>query len=216
MRHRGGTKLLVAIATCVGLAVSARAADFPVKAMFNPVPVATWTGIYGGVHLGAAWGYFLTDPVLPGPRDVAGDFMFGGQLGYSWQSGRIVYGVEADGSWIRIRSVSPAALFEESSVVTARARVGYTFESFLFYLTGGVGFTQVKTSVTPFGSDSAVKTGVAGGAGLEWRFMPHWSARLEGLFVDVPRQNYNNGTFVTNGGSHNYLIRGGLNYWLMP
>ncbi len=192
------------------------AADFPVKAAFHPAPVMTWSGLYGGVHLGAAWGYFRPDPILPGPTDVAGNVTFGGQLGYNWQVGRVVYGVEADASWIRILSSSAGASFEEDWMSTARLRYGYTFEDYLFYLTGGVGFTHVKTAVFGVGSDSAVLASFVGGFGVERRFSSKWSGRLEALFVDVPRRNYNNGGFITNGGSHNYVVRAGLNYWLRP
>ena len=207
--------LLVAAILAV-FAGGARAADLPVKALFNPAPALSWTGLYGGVHVGAAWGYFRSYSTVPGPSDVGGSVTFGGQAGHNWQAGRFVYGVEVDASWIDIHARSTGARFEEDWTATVRLRLGYTFEQYLFYLTGGVGFTKVETAVSGFGSDSSVEAGFAGGFGVEKRFSPAWSGRLEALFVDVPKRRYTNGTFTTGGGSQNYAVRGAVNYHWMP
>ena len=207
---------LLAAAVLAFFAGEVRAADFPVKSLTDPAPIVTWTGLYGGLHLRAAWGYFRSFPTLPGPLDVGGSVTFGGQLGYNLQAGRLVYGVEADVSWVDIHARSAGARFDEDWMATLRVRLGYTFEQYLFYLTGGVAFTHVETAVTGFGSDSAVQPGFVGGFGVERRFAPAWSGRLEALFIDVPKQRYNNGAFVTGGGSHNYALRGALNYHWLP
>ena len=206
-------KLVIAIVFGVFAGGTAQAADFPVKAVLHPAPLVFWGGLYGGAHLGAAWGYFRPDPILPGPTDVAGHVTFGGHIGYNWQAGRVVYGIEADSSWISIVSKSVGARFEENWMATVRGRLGYTFEDYLLYISGGIGFTHVETAVFGVGAASAVRTGFAGGLGVERRFSPQWSGRLETLLVDVPRRSYNNGGFITNGGSHNYIVRGALNYW---
>jgi outer membrane immunogenic protein len=205
-------KLLVAalLVACSGAA--AGAADLRVKAPIATPPALGWYGAYLGVHAGGAWGYFRTLPPLPGPTGIGGHATFGGQIGYNWQAGRIVYGAEADMSWIEIRARSPGARFDEDWMATLRVRAGYTIEQFLFYLTAGVGFTGVETAVVGFGSDSAVRAGFTGGFGVENRFAPAWSGRIEALFVDVPTRRYNNGVFVTGGGSHNYMLRAGANY----
>jgi hypothetical protein len=70
----------------------------------------------------------------------------------------------------------------------------------------------VNTEVSGFGGDSSVQVGFAGGVGVERHISPTWSGRVEALFVDVPTQSYNNGSFVTGGGSHNYVLRAALNY----
>ena len=204
---------LFAAAVLAVFASDARAADFPVKTtLLSPTPAVSWTGLYGGAHLGAAWGYFRSFATLPGPADVGGSVIAGGQAGYNWQVGRVVYGVEADGSWIDIHARSTGARFDEDWMVTLRARLGYAIEQYLFYVTGGVGFTNVETAVIGTGSDSSVRAGFAGGFGVEKRFSQAWSGRLEALFVDVPKHTYNNGGFVTGGGSHNYAVRAAVNY----
>src|SRR5688572_16486627 len=73
----------------VGLVVLAgampTAADGPPGSKFTrPYYPSIWHGLYGGLHLG--WGE-------SGPADgVVG----GAQIGYNWQRGQIVYGLEAD------------------------------------------------------------------------------------------------------------------------
>jgi outer membrane immunogenic protein len=205
-------KLLLAAALAMFTGGGAGAADVPVKARFHPVPVVGWTGLYGGIHAGAAWGYFRPQALLPGPADVGGNATFGGQIGYNAQAGRLVLGVEADGSWIDIHARSTGARFDEDWMATLRLRLGYSLEHYLLYLTAGVGFTHVKTAVIGVGNDSSTQAGFAGGFGIEKRFSPAWSGRAEALFVDVPTRAYNNGGFVTGGGSHNYILRAAINY----
>jgi outer membrane immunogenic protein len=205
-------KLLMAAVLATVTGTAACAADMPVKAGFDPAPLAGWTGLYGGVNAGAAWGYFRAHNSLPGPTDVGGNATFGGQVGYNAQAGRLVLGVEADASWIDIHARSTGARFDEDWMATLRLRLGYALEKYLLYLTAGVGFTHVKTAVTGLGNDSSLQVGFAGGFGIEKRFSPAWSGRAEALFVDVPTRSYNNGTFVTGGGSHNYVLRAAVNY----
>jgi outer membrane immunogenic protein len=208
-------RLLVAAVLIACGSGAVGAADLRVKTpVAAPLSAPMWWGFYAGVHAGSAWGYFRSELTFPGPSDVGGNATFGGQIGYNWQAGRFVYGAEADISWIDIHARSTGARFDEDWMATLRARIGYTIEDYLLYLTGGVGFTRVETAVTGFGSDSAVRAGFTGGFGVEKRFAPSWSGRLEALFVDVPIRRYNNGTFITSGGSHNYVVRAGLNYHL--
>jgi opacity protein-like surface antigen len=72
---------------------------------------------------------------------------------------------------------------------TVRGHVSYAPRSWLFYATGGIAwtynrqtFTQVSTgnSETPF----LWRLGWAAGAGIETPIAPHWTARLEYLFID--------------------------------
>ena len=128
----------------------------PVKApaLFSPVPVVQWTGFYVGAHVGGAWGYFRNNGLNIGPDESSGGYIAGGQLGYNWQSGRMVLGLEGDISAIDIHASTPAiGSFKENWTSTVRARVGYAVENYLAYLTGGVAFTHVEAAVTDGGSD---------------------------------------------------------------
>src|SRR5438876_1166892 len=101
--------LLTAAVLGVGCAHSAMAADLPVRAApVYPAPVAvapTWTGLYVGFNGG--WGWTQNNNVSVTPTGaIAGAFpafsishqsngaVFGGQLGYNWQAGNWVFGIE--------------------------------------------------------------------------------------------------------------------------
>src|SRR5258705_10039035 len=98
--------LLAAAATgAAAFAPGAMAADMPLKAAPMVVPpAASWAGWYVGVHAGVNWqqahnangysGFQGTD------RTDSTGFIGGGQIGYNWQNGNFVFGIEADGSWL--------------------------------------------------------------------------------------------------------------------
>jgi outer membrane immunogenic protein len=91
----------------VGFAHAALAADLLVPAA--PVAVApTWTGLYVGANGGWGWASNFSasstfkDPtgavvISPATSNLnATGAVFGGQLGYNWQTGNWVWGVEGD------------------------------------------------------------------------------------------------------------------------
>ena len=119
-------KLLTAGAAllALGLSVSAKAADMPVKYV-APAPVFTWTGCYVGAHVGYKWGTSkqnyggtragVPDAFLPVGADLTGNYnvngpVGGGQGGCNYQTGDWVWGVEVDGGWASVSGqASPTA-----------------------------------------------------------------------------------------------------------
>jgi outer membrane immunogenic protein len=212
-----------------GLASMASAADMPTKApMYTKAPVAApvynWTGFYVGGNIGYGWGR-STDSATPLPQPSFGELPFsqglspsgilgGGQIGYNYQTGAYVWGLEADfqGSDIKNSStmfgLDPA--FPADNNVdnqhltwfgTVRGRVGWLpVNPLLIYVTGGLIYGEVKTdSLTTYapipastypGSASSVRTGWTVGGGVEWMFTPKWTAKLEGLYYQIDGQNY--------------------------
>ncbi len=64
---------------------------------------------------------------------------------------------------------------------TVRGRVGYLFTpTLLIYGTAGFAYGQVDA----FGFNNT-RTGWTAGGGVEWMFAPHWSAKVEYLYVDL-------------------------------
>ena len=75
-------------------------------------------------------------------------------------------------------------------LATFRGRIGYAFDRWLPYITGGGAYGNVKAtvSVPAFGlaaSSSNNQLGWTVGAGLEYAFLSNWSAKIEYLYVDL-------------------------------
>jgi outer membrane immunogenic protein len=205
--------------------VSAQAADIPVKGYRAVVAYYNWTGFYVGANGGYGWGHSQwTDPtslVTTGNFNIKGA-VFGGTLGYNYQLGSIVLGVEGDYDWSNIKGSTLAVCggtigceTKNTWLATVRGRVGYAFDRWLPYLTGGLAYGNIK-AVSDLGTDTSTKAGYAVGAGLEYAFMGNWSAKLEYLYVHLADGTCNvacgapvapvDVKFNTN------LIRAGLNY----
>src|SRR5437588_4561581 len=100
-------KLLCATAATLAfaLAAPAGAADLPVRPVYKAPVIApvlyNWTGFYLGLNAGYSWGRSATDFTVAGvpfgssSRDLNG-WVGGGQIGYNWQTGQWVFGLEAD------------------------------------------------------------------------------------------------------------------------
>ena len=195
---------LLASALCV-LPFAASAADLPVKAPYRavqPVPF-TWTGLY----IGASGGLITqgtTGTDLDGFWDTAGDQygitghggIFGINVGYNYQMGNIVLGLEADIAASSLdNSLTTAGGLGLSSKLnslgTVRGRIGYAFDRALLYATGGFAYGHVENNAystfttSHNSSTSGFQTGWTVGGGLEYAFTNNWTVRVEGLYVDL-------------------------------
>jgi outer membrane immunogenic protein len=121
-------KLLLAIvgSVALGVAAPALAADMPVKAAPPPpvAPIYNWTGFYIGAHVGGAWSdtdWFYpcsaTNLLILSPCNLAqgghsgSSWLAGGQVGFNYQVGRFVWGIEADFSATDIKGSNLDAAF---------------------------------------------------------------------------------------------------------
>jgi outer membrane immunogenic protein len=165
-----GRSSLLALTVVTGLAAGApiAAADGPGRG-FLDVPWRSWSGLYGGVHLGNIDG-FSEDGVIGGV-----------QLGKNWQNGAIVYGLEADLSFSDAEGID--------WVGTIRGRAGYLLSTgILLYGTAGVGFLDFDGG----GSETEFVYGI----GVEGKVTETATLRLEYLNfndtdVDVIRVGLN-------------------------
>ncbi len=220
------TKFVLAGAALLALAAGpACAADLPIyKAPPIAAPFSPWSGFYAGVNLGGAWGRFPLETIngSPTPVDAAAgsaaetltvrssSFTGGVQAGYNWQSGQIVFGLEADISWLPQRASQGPAAFPFGSnpaltfvvtqsvrtnwLATARPRVGFTANNVLVYATGGLAVADLRydESINDAGccawienaSLSKIKAGWVGGGGLEVALQRNWSAKAEYLHAE--------------------------------
>jgi outer membrane immunogenic protein len=199
----------------LGLTASAFAADKPVY-LKAPVAPWSWTGFYLGANVGYSWGKSNTTVSFldAGGNLVAADthslglngVIGGGQLGYNWQNGNWVLGLETDiqasGQKGSSDFTCPIGVCKAGVAVTetlnqkldwfgtARGRIGFTITpTILLYGTGGLAYGDIKTDgtisdPTTF-SVSTVKAGWTVGAGIEGRISGNWTAKLEYLYMDL-------------------------------
>ena len=144
----------------------------PVAAPFS------WTGFYIGGHAGYGWGRKewsdFHDPLNPtfnraGPDaeyDVDG-VLAGGQIGFNWQSGWTVFGIEADASWADIEgsgttfydpplpggspfrgclAMTDPCTSKIEALGTITARLGVAVDRTLFFAKGGAAWVHEKHS----------------------------------------------------------------------
>jgi outer membrane immunogenic protein len=208
------------LTACAGLlaatmATPSFAADLPRPAYKAPAyvaPVWTWSGFYVGVNGG--YGFGNADF---GAADVdTRGWLGGGTVGFNLQTGSWVWGVEGDFDYSTISGEcgGGACSTRLNWLATARGRIGYAFDRFLPYFTGGAAISEVRMRPAggPVSHDTQV--GWTVGGGLEWAFLGNLSAKIEYLYVDLGSAECTGG--ACGGGvdvDHTtHLIRAGLNY----
>jgi outer membrane immunogenic protein len=219
-------KAAAAALSLLGFSLAAQAADMPIKAPYYKGPPSSviayynWTGFYAGINGG--YGFGTSDWDVPSISNKPKGGLIGGTVGYNWQSGAIVYGLEGDFDWADVKeSVTCGALSRETKndwLATVRGRLGYAFDRWPPYITGGGAFGNVKaTSTNPAaGGASNTQVGWTVGAGLEYAFLGNWSAKIEYLYVDLGSFHCGvtcAGAVVTDKVSlKENVVRAGLNY----
>jgi outer membrane immunogenic protein len=213
-------KLLLAGVALIALgSASASAADIqrrqalPAKAPIYMAPPYNWTGFYVGINGGGAWGNSdFSAPFPTGTFDLSGGLV-GGTIGYNWQMGQLVFGVEGDIDWSNIRGSTACALTscetKNDWLGTARGRLGYAFDRFLPYVTGGAAFGNIKTNIPGVGSTSDTNVGWTLGGGIEAAIAGPWTAKVEYLYVDLGRGG---STLGSDAKFNANVVRAGLNY----
>ena len=203
---------------------AARAADIPPPIYKGPRAVVAyynWTGFYVGLNAG--YGFGSSDwSAVPTASNKPTGFLVGGTLGYNYQVGSWVFGIEGDFDWSNVKGSADCAVgvtCETSSawLATFRGRLGYAFDRWLPYLTAGGAYGNVKAevSVPAFGlsaSSSSSQFGWAFGAGLEYAFMGNWTAKIEYLYVDLGSFDTGPAPIVNNVSFKENIVRAGLNY----
>ena len=190
-----------------------RAREMPMKAPPYVTPAYNWTGLYVGLNGGGGWGHSDYSGALPGSFGLSGGLV-GGTVGYNWQMGQVVFGVEGDIDWSDLRGSDfcggLSCETRNNWLATARGRLGYAFDRFMPYVTGGGAFGDIKTSVAGFGDTTTTRAGWTLGGGLEFAIAGPWTAKVEYLHVDLGHA----GTAdpLTDANFHADIVRGGVNY----
>ena len=163
----------------------------PIAAPVYMPPAFTWTGFYIGANAGYGWGNVNANG-WANVGDLDG-FVGGGQIGYNYQIGQFVLGLEADLQAADLSSGDNLGLIgvKTDYFGTVRARLGFAVDRFMPYITGGWAYGNVKTSIpsVAFSSDRSHTGGYAVGAGLEYAFTNNIIAGVEYLYVDLGEKN---------------------------
>ncbi|MDF0495425.1 outer membrane protein [Bradyrhizobium yuanmingense] len=217
-------KVLLASACLFALAAPASAADLAARPYTKaPAPVASvynWTGFYLGIVGGGAWEASSGDPKMQGG-------FVGGTAGYNWQTGNVVFGIEADGAWADVSASATGAVFvpgvgvvaatassKTDAMGTVRGRIGWAVNNVLLYGTGGYAWIDNKLSFTALGatiSESKFHSGWTVGAGVEAFFAPNWSVKGEYLYRSLGGETYFSGAVPT-GTLNFHTVQVGVNY----
>jgi outer membrane immunogenic protein len=213
-------KVLLGSVAVLAMATSASAADLAARPYTKappPVMVAMydWSGFYIGLNGGGGWSHKCWDLNTPagvfianeGCHDASGG-VFGGQVGYRWQSSAWVFGLEAQGDWANLRGSNLSLPLAFGPVVTNRStidafglftgQVGYSWSNVLLYLKGGAAVAHDKYNglftATGIAFDGATETRWGGvvGVGLEYGFATNWSvaAEYDHMFMGSHGLNY--------------------------
>ena len=223
----------------VGIAFvgQATAADLPVRSPYRPVPAVApvaaynWTGIYLGGHGGYGWGRAkwsdvqaldtaFEDDTLSGegPDHKPKGAIAGGQLGFQYQWGAFVFGIELSGAWANLRDKSCCefgALDDNytttiHSIYQAVGRLGVAAGPWHGYIKGGyaggrVGIDLVDhVGVPTNGSDKQWTDGFVLGGGLEYALTPFLILGVDYSYIHLNNRDHT--LNLINDGSVTYSV----------
>lgn len=249
------------IAAAMLCSTAALAADLPSRMPPPPVPsvpVFTWTGLYVGANVGYGGdrfvypinGFVAPIAVAAGSASItSGGVLGGGQIGYNWQfPNNVLLGFETDfdGATIRgkvtanagagilgIPIVAAASVGSKINYIgTVRGRVGYAWDRFLVYGTGGFAYGQVNFTANALigaggigaaaisTSQNSGRTGWTAGGGFEYAVTNNVTVKTEYLYVNLGTNTLLNGIGINiRQKTTANIVRAGLNYkfdWFAP
>jgi opacity protein-like surface antigen len=214
--------LIFAVSLLLAIGQTAAAADLsgPPR-MRAPLPVETspylgWSGFYIGLNGGGAVAFAASDFSILGNAAFASvnnpltGGIGGAQIGFNWQTGVTVFGLEADIQASSVKGSLSAPCAAGLCVVpltatyaqkvpwfgTVRGRLGFAWSGWLIYATGGYAYARLETDAFA-GVPGAFATfnnhdnrnGWTAGTGIEVAIAPAWSVKLEYLYLDFGRAN---------------------------
>jgi len=157
-------------------------------------------GIYDG------WGLGLS---LSNSVNNNGAFIGGGQLGFNYQFGNFVLGIEGDFDGIANTNTAATGVVgpgigtilltsNNRWITTLAARIGVANDTWLFYGKAGGGWvgsdkftiTNTATGASITGSNTNTNSGWLVGAGIEWAFAPNWSVKIEYDYLGLNSQTF--------------------------
>src|SRR5262245_17671356 len=236
-----------AVAALLALSIAANAAEVGARPPdYAPPPIYvappfSWTGFYIGPNLGGAWSQRnLTDTLLGLSLSNVNDkgaFIGGGQLGYNYQFGNFVLGIEADfdgvastnspGAGVAGPAFGTQVTNNNRWIATLAGRFGIANDTWLFYGKAGGGWvgsddltiTNTVTGASITLSNNTTNSGWLVGGGIEWAFAPNWSVKIEYDYLGlssrtftVPTGGFLAGDTFTTSNPNVQMVKVGANY----
>jgi outer membrane immunogenic protein len=237
---------LLATVSLLAMMATAPAADLLKGPRPMPLPVASWAGGYIGGSVGFgrySWDmrnsgtefgvcHDTTERIFCTQEAVHGG-LAGVQIGYNFQSGALVYGVEADWMWTGFsekRSAHTTEIgwtynSEMDWIATFRGRMGLAVDRTMAYVTAGFAVANTTSGYTANYVCCGERRiyGWVAGVGVEHMFNPRWSVKGEFLYHSFVKDDTSVQLLDTGGdpGTYNnkfthevFTVKLGLNYKL--
>ncbi len=190
----------------LAIATPALAADLAVKAPPAAPPVYDWTGYYVGGFGGYAFG---NHNLVNGPLTSFANFSAnweshgafgGGEIGAYWQTGQIVWGVQADGLGSRIQGQDNFALTSPIGspvndatslkwATSLRAQGGIAVDRLMLYFFGGWALGSIAHTNTDLvqGIDTFTneRSGLVAGGGIAYAMTDMIIGKIEYRYYDL-------------------------------
>lgn len=205
--------LIGGLVGCVIASGSALARDFIPVVPAGSAP--SWAGYYLGLQAGGVFGSAdgdYTGGIIPPPPPPAPPMVYypfsldlnggvlGGSFGYNFVNGPWLFGLSGDLNWIigaEDRYVDPVTgrwdQVELQWMAHLLGRIGYMFNPYMIYLTGGAAFAGVHAthSAPPnLWFDTRVLTGYSIGGGIEAFLAGNWILRIQYLHDSFSSEHY--------------------------
>jgi opacity protein-like surface antigen len=156
---------------------------------------------FSGPYIGASAGYQFENAdwlAASAARSTTSDYFTAAFAGYSWQSGRGVFGVEVDASPFKSSlsavCIGPAIAcqMDVHGLYSVRSRFGWVIDHAMVYGTAGLAIAPWDSSAVNLVTGQQLATvngtnyGVAVGAGIEYKLTPHVGVRAEIMHYGLP------------------------------
>jgi len=222
---KGFASLAAALAVLTASSAQTFAADLPQPT--DPVssyPVSPdtmsgfdWTGPYAGASLGWGWGTFTTRSTPTGKFENDADGVLGGVYGgYNFMlTPNIVTGIDGTFDFTGLEKSSTVGGVNVKTGSdwnsTIRGRLGYAFDNFLIYGTGGLALADLDVNANG-AKDSAVSFGWTLGAGVESALSENVTVRLDYAYQDLGKEKFNLGGTTYKTDLDSSVVRAGVAY----
>lgn len=200
----------IATVAFIGLCIAQTAVAQPSAPQFYD-----WTGVYVGAHVGYGSGSITEIPngAITSSTETISGAVLGGHIGGNLQYHSLLLGAQLDGDWTNQQPSGGSLTTRLNWLATARARLGFASDNFVYYATGGAAYL-------PFTDSTSRRIGWVAGIGQESGVNRNVTLRFEVLYLQMlPKSETPVGvsSVVTVQKMYDVIGRAGLTYkfnWL--